>query len=107
MAVFANQSFVEIRRHVTIDGQRIEVSKPRSETWDDVVRGAMLPLFATVPAPSDEPALIIRRVLTEYGTPDKQITIRFRVADPGVLATIAIAEGDEFDRPSHVSKTVR
>jgi hypothetical protein len=107
MAVFANHSVVEIRRHVTVNGQHVEASKPRHETWDDVVRGAMLPVFAAEPTPSDEPALIVRRVLSNQGTPCGQLTIRFRVADPGVLATTTIAEGDEFDRPSRVSKTVR
>jgi hypothetical protein len=107
MAIFGNQTSLEVRRHIAIDGRALGDSRPRLESWGDVVESELLPLLVEPAFPSSQPTLNVSRVLNgSSGLPERRITIRFFVADRQVLSTVRIGEGDNFAH-ARVSKSLR
>lgn len=108
MGVFANQTSVEVRRHININGRFLENPKPRLETWRAVISSSMSALFLTSTVSGSAPTLEVHRTVCERdGTPIRRMTIRFHTIQESVLDAARIGEGDEFDAGSHLSEAVR
>jgi hypothetical protein len=108
MAVFANQTALEVRRHIAVDGRLVAMSEPRRQTWAQVVDRMMAPLLVETHPPPSAPALAVHRLWRRLdGTAIRRITVRVHVADHEVLDAAQIGEGDDFEQSPHVSKVLR
>jgi hypothetical protein len=112
MGVFMNQTFVEVLRHVVIDGHPMETPLPRLETWGGVVGTFMLPVLlsdsvAGSPAPLEVKRIVSLSVGASDDTRLKVMRIRFHTTEQSVLDAAAIGEGDEFNARAQVSKVLR
>jgi hypothetical protein len=107
MAVFANQSSLDVRCRVSVNGRSLEMPQPRRRTWAHVIDTAM-PLLYLAPAPSSGPALVVQRVRrAPDGTPLEHMTVRVHRIDHAVLYAAQIAEGDDFASPAAVPANLR
>jgi hypothetical protein len=112
-AVFTNNSFIEVRRHIVVNGRYLERSRPRLETWGTVVGSLMLPLLMDKDHAVSPPELEVDRTICgnradkDLGRPLKRLRIRFYTTEEKVLNAAQIAEGDEFNARIDLSKTLR
>jgi hypothetical protein len=118
MGVFANQTLVEVRRHIKVNDRYIEQSRSRLDTWGNVVGSYLLPLLMDKKEDIfPQPILEVTRTNVgiardesstpvDPARPVERLKFRFYSTEERLLDAAQIAEGDEFNVGSRFYKKV-
>jgi hypothetical protein len=96
MGIFANQTFLEVRHHVSINGRPLPATVLDQQTWDSVVAGWATSLLDQNGNPGSEPLLRVRRTIRSNTGVDRRMTILFYTTSSQALGATQVFEGDEF-----------
>jgi hypothetical protein len=96
MAVFPNQTFLEVRHHVSINGRPLPTTVLDQQTWDSVVAERATSLLDQNGTPGSAPLLRVRRTIRSNLGVDKRVTILLHTTSSQALEAIQVFEGDEF-----------
>jgi hypothetical protein len=94
--VFANQTFVEIRHHVSLNGRPLETTVPDTETWGTIVSSWMFSGVDRSSSFGSSPMLEIRRTTRGNGGTPETRELLFHTTANSVLNQAQVFEGDEF-----------
>jgi len=107
VGAFANQTFVEVRYHISINGRPREVAVLAGETWGSIVATWMLSGVNRTGSRSSGPILEIRRTMQDDDAPSQTMRIRFYTTDRAVMDEAEAFEGDEFYAQPHIQTILR
>jgi hypothetical protein len=94
--VFANQTFVEVRHRISVNGHPIETAVSDRETWGDVIAAWMFSKVDRSGVPGSPAILEVRRTTRNEEAVSETMRLLFHTTAGSVLNHAEVFEGDEF-----------
>jgi hypothetical protein len=96
IGAFANQTYIEVRHHVSMNGRPLPSTVLDQETWGAMIARVPASLLDQNVGPGSSPLLRVRRTSRSNFGVERRITILFYSTSSEALGEIQVFEGDEF-----------